>query len=229
MLIITLMLPILNIIINNIIKKSNISLIKKNIGPTGISKRIRKISLIISIIIFNLILYQLLTYNLNDLELQKRFIFNNFYNFSIGLDSLNLTLITLTAFIITLLIYFKPENVTSSISNKKILNVYNDENIFINNLLILQFFLFLLFLVNDLFIFYILYELLLIPMFILIIRYGSISKKIEAAFKFFLFTLAGSLLMLLGVLFIYYYFKTFDLHILSFLLNIQPFYLQCLL
>ena len=144
-------------------------------------------------------------------------------------STLNITLITLTAFIIPLLIYFKPEKITGTLFNKNIANYNNDENLYINNLLLLEFFLFLLFLVNDLFIFYILYEALLIPMFILIIRYGSISKKIEAAYKFFIFTLAGSLLMLFGILFIYINFKTFDLNLLSFLLNKQSFLIQSIL
>jgi len=67
----------------------------------------------------------------------------------------------------------------------------------------------------DLLLFYIFWEITLIPMFLLIGRWGG-PRRIYAAVKFFLYTLAGSLLMLAGIIALYWYhssqtgFATFD-------------------
>ncbi|MHB2026830.1 MAG: complex I subunit 4 family protein [Elusimicrobiota bacterium] len=55
------------------------------------------------------------------------------------------------------------------------------------------------FLVADLFFFYVFWEIVLIPMFFIIGIWGSANRK-HAAVKFFLFTFLGSVLMLLGIL-----------------------------
>nr|YP_011008237.1 NADH dehydrogenase subunit 4 [Halosiphon tomentosus]WBP70138.1 NADH dehydrogenase subunit 4 [Halosiphon tomentosus] len=55
----------------------------------------------------------------------------------------------------------------------------------------------------DLLFFYIFFEAVLIPMFLVIGIYGSRQRKIRAAYMFFLYTLLGSLFMLIGVIYIY--------------------------
>ena len=55
----------------------------------------------------------------------------------------------------------------------------------------------------DLFYFFVLFESLLIPMFILIGVWGARSRRIKAANYFFLYTLAGSLFMLFAMLYVY--------------------------
>ena len=59
------------------------------------------------------------------------------------------------------------------------------------------------FIALDLFLFYIFWEAMLIPMFLLIIVWGG-PRKMYAGIKFFLYTLAGSVLMLLGIIALYY-------------------------
>lgn len=59
------------------------------------------------------------------------------------------------------------------------------------------------FLALDLFLFYIFWEMMLIPMYFLIGIFGGDNKK-HAALKFFLYTMAGSLLMLFGILAVYF-------------------------
>ncbi|MBI4843411.1 MAG: NADH-quinone oxidoreductase subunit M [Nitrospirae bacterium] len=56
----------------------------------------------------------------------------------------------------------------------------------------------------DFFLFYLFWEMMLIPMFILIGVWGG-PNRVYAAVKFFLFTLAGSVLMLVGIVVIYFY------------------------
>lgn len=55
----------------------------------------------------------------------------------------------------------------------------------------------------DLFYFFVLFESLLIPMFILIGGWGARTRKIKAAYYFFLYTLFGSLFMLFGMIYLY--------------------------
>ncbi len=67
----------------------------------------------------------------------------------------------------------------------------------------------------DFFLFYIFWEAMLIPMFLLIGVWGG-PNRVYAAIKFFLFTLVGSVLMLVGIIVLYFYAgKTFDILALS--------------
>ena len=67
----------------------------------------------------------------------------------------------------------------------------------------------------DLFLFYIFWEAMLIPMFLLIGVWGG-KRRVYAAIKFFLYTLVGSLLMLIGIIVLYLYAdKSFDILTLS--------------
>jgi NADH-quinone oxidoreductase subunit M len=68
----------------------------------------------------------------------------------------------------------------------------------------------------DFFLFYVFWEVMLVPMYFLIGIWGG-ARRLYATIKFFLYTLAGSVLMLLGILAIYFYVgqNTFDLRILA--------------
>ncbi len=65
----------------------------------------------------------------------------------------------------------------------------------------------------DLFVFYVFFEGVLIPMFLIIGVWGG-PRRVYSAFKFFLFTFAGSVLMLLGLLAIFFYSDTSDIRTL---------------
>ncbi|MGD0884397.1 MAG: NADH-quinone oxidoreductase subunit M [Thermodesulfovibrionales bacterium] len=63
----------------------------------------------------------------------------------------------------------------------------------------------------DFFLFYLFWEAMLIPMYLLIGVWGG-PNRVYAAIKFFLYTLVGSLLMLVGIIVLYFYAgKTFDI------------------
>ncbi len=70
------------------------------------------------------------------------------------------------------------------------------------------------FLALDLFLFYVFWEVVLVPMYFLIGIWGG-GRREYSAFKFFVYTLAGSLFMLLGILALYFKTHTFDLVALS--------------
>jgi NADH-quinone oxidoreductase subunit M len=57
----------------------------------------------------------------------------------------------------------------------------------------------------DFFLFYIFWELTLIPMFLMILVWGNPERRVYSAVKFFLYTMAGSVLMLVGILFLYWH------------------------
>nr|YP_011008027.1 NADH dehydrogenase subunit 4 [Cutleria multifida]WBP69893.1 NADH dehydrogenase subunit 4 [Cutleria multifida] len=67
----------------------------------------------------------------------------------------------------------------------------------------------------DLLFFYIFFEAVLIPMFLVIGIYGSRQRKIRAAYMFFLYTLLGSLFMLVGVVYIYLFAGSTNYEVLS--------------
>jgi NADH-quinone oxidoreductase subunit M len=61
----------------------------------------------------------------------------------------------------------------------------------------------------DMFLFYVFWEVMLVPMYFLIGIWGS-ARRLYAAIKFFLYTLVGSVVMLLGILAVYFHSRTVD-------------------
>lgn len=110
-------------------------------------------------------------------------------DFFFGLDGISIFFFLLTTLLIFLCVLFSWGN-----TNYK-------ELLF--NLLSLELLLLLVFSVLDLFLFYVFFEAILIPLFILIGFLGSRARKIRAAYLIFFYTLIGSLLMLLGIIYIY--------------------------
>jgi NADH-quinone oxidoreductase subunit M len=107
-----------------------------------------------------------------------------------GIDGVSLWMIMLTTFLM-------PLAVLASWSVEKRLKPY-----FVF-MLILETGMLGVFCALDLFLFYLFWEVTLIPMYLLIGMWGY-ERRIFAAMKFFLFTLAGSLLMLVAILFLYF-------------------------
>jgi len=84
-------------------------------------------------------------------------------------------------------------------------------------LLIIELFLLIIFSVLDLFIFYMFFEAVLIPMFLIIGIWGSRERKIRAVYLFFFYTLCGSILLLVGIFYIYVYVGTCNVEYLSYI------------
>lgn len=107
--------------------------------------------------------------------------------FYVGIDGLNIWLVALTSFLML------PSVLVSWNSVKE------RANEFYAWLLVLQSGMLGVFLAFDIILFYVFFELTLVPLFFLIGIWGGPARR-EAARKFFLFTLAGSLITLLGML-----------------------------
>lgn len=131
---------------------------------------------------------------------QWTFAFN--FHYIIGIDNISLLFLLLTFFLNPICILIS----WNSIKYKYIS--------FLFCLIFITFILFNIFCVLDLVFFYIFFESILIPMFILIGVWGSRQRKIHAVYQLFFYTLFGSLLMLLGILTIYSHVQTTDIRIL---------------
>ncbi len=113
-------------------------------------------------------------------------------NYFVGIDGISLWLVMLTTFMM-------PVTVLSTWHA-----VDRNTKGFMALLLLLETGMLGAFISLDLFLFYIFWELMLIPMYFLIGIWGG-KNRIYAAVKFFIFTAVGSLLMLVAIIYVYYY------------------------
>ena len=180
-----------------------ILLINKN--DKSYENKVKEIGLWTSII--NFILSLILLYSFDKTESQFQFIENfkiiddlGIYYY-LGIDGISLSFILLTTFLIPICIITSWNKINEHVSY------------FIVSFLIIECFLIGLFASLDLFIFFIFFEGSLIPLFLIIGIWGG-ENRIYASYKFFLFTLFGSLLMLLGILTLYLYSGTSNLTLL---------------
>src|SRR3972149_1333131 len=109
-----------------------------------------------------------------------------------GLDGISLWLVMLTTFLSVIAIICSWESITVRLKEYYLF------------LLILETGMVGVFFSLDFFLFYIFWELMLVPMYFLIGIWGS-DRRLYSAIKFFLYTLFGSVIMLLGILAAYYY------------------------
>lgn len=168
-----------------------------NISPDAT----RKVALVTSIITFLLSLAMLANFDTGTSEMQMSehltWLPRVGVNYDMGVDGLSVLLIVMTTLLSVLAILqsFGP-------INKRIREYFIA-------LLLLETGMIGVFVAVDLFLFYIFWELVLVPMALLIGIWGS-DNRVYAAVKFFIYTLAGSLLMLVGIVATYqaYYEET---------------------
>jgi NADH-quinone oxidoreductase subunit M len=114
-------------------------------------------------------------------------------SYYVGVDGLSLLLVLLTTFIMPLAIL--------SSFRSHVIHERGREKLYYMFMLLLEWAMLGVFVIQDLVIFYIFWEVTLVPMYFLIGIWGS-ENRVYAAVKFFLYTMAGSILMLLAVLFV---------------------------
>ena len=115
--------------------------------------------------------------------------FNIFYH--LGVDGISLWFVPLTAFITVIVVIASWESITERV------NQYMGAFLILSGLMIGVFS------ALDGMLFYVFFEATLIPMYLIIGIWGG-PRKIYAAFKFFLYTLLGSLLMLVALIYLYH-------------------------
>ena len=158
------------------------------------------ISLFISLANFFLSLYLWYVFDSNSSEFQfveERIWLKGFINYKVGIDGISILFIILTTFITTLCII----SVNSTIK-------YRLKD-FLVAILFMETMMIGVFCSLDLVIFYLFFEAGLIPMFLIIGIWGG-ERRVYSAFKFFLYTLLGSVLMLVAIISIYWIVGTTD-------------------
>lgn len=150
---------------------------------------IKFIALITSIInlIISLIMFMLFDFSANQFQfVQESYQLFNFHIY-LGIDGISIYFVLLTTLIVPI----------SLLSNWT--SISHDIKSYVIIMLLLETLLLAVFLVLDILLFYIFFESILPPLFLLIGLYGS-SNKVRASFYLFLYTLLGSLFLLLSIL-----------------------------
>ncbi|MCL4851173.1 MAG: NADH-quinone oxidoreductase subunit M [Bryobacteraceae bacterium] len=119
-------------------------------------------------------------------------------HYHVGIDGISLWLVLLSTLLTPVCVLISWRSIASKVKA------------FFAFLLLLEFGLIGVFVSLDLFLFYVFWEVSLVPMYFLIGVWGH-ERRIYAAVKFFLYTMVGSLLMLVGIIWLYNRTGTFDL------------------
>ena len=165
--------------------------------------------------IISLYLWYLFDNSISDFQfVEEKVWIKDFINYKVGVDGISILFIILTTFIAPLCIVSINSNIKIRLKE------------FLIAVLIMESFMIGVFCSLDLIIFYLFFEGGLIPMFLIIGIWGG-SRRIYSAFKFFLFTLLGSILMLVAIITIYWISNTTDITILYYL-GIDPSYQKLL-
>ena len=156
--------------------------IKQNIYP-------KIIGFVISIINFfiSLVIYIIFDFSTNQYQFVQEQYEMSYFDLYLGIDGISIYFILLTTLIIPLAILSNWNSITVNYRSYLII------------MLLLETLLLAVFLVLDILFFYIFFESILPPLFLLIGLFGS-KNKVRAGFYFFLYTLWGSLFLLLSIL-----------------------------
>jgi NADH-quinone oxidoreductase subunit M len=111
--------------------------------------------------------------------------------YHVGVDGISLFMVLLTTFLVPLSVLGSYHYITTR------------ERAFYANLLVLTTGMIGVFVALDLFLFYVMWEVMLIPMYFIIGIWGG-ERRLYAAIKFFIYTMTGSLLMLVAILGLYF-------------------------
>jgi len=147
------------------------------------------VAFIISILnlMVSLLVYILFDFSNNQFQFIQEHYDLSFYDIYLGVDGISIYFVLLTTIIIPIALMSNWNSITNNVKSYLII------------MLLLETLLLAVFLVLDILLFYIFFESILPPLFILIGLFGS-SNKVRASFYIFLYTLLGSLFLLLSIL-----------------------------
>ena len=161
---------------------------------------VKYVALFTSFVNFLLSIYLWILFDHTTSEFQfveQRTWIEDFINYKVGVDGISILFILLTTFITPLCILSVNNSIKERLSE------------FLIAVLIMESFMIGVFCSLDLVIFYLFFEAGLIPMFLIIGIWGG-ARRVYSAFKFFLYTLLGSVLMLVAIITIYWLTGTTD-------------------
>ena len=153
------------------------------------SLNIKNIALFTSFVnlFVSLIIFILFDFSSNQFQFVQEYHEISSFDFYLGLDGLSIYFVLLTTIITPIALLSNWTSITENVKS------------FVIIILLLESLLLTVFLVLDILLFYIFFESILPPLFILIGLFGS-SNKVRASFYLFLYTLFGSLFLLLSIL-----------------------------
>lgn len=160
---------------------------------------IKVIGLTFSIISFIISVLLFLKFDSNNPDMQ--FVFKSVWieslniSYHIGVDGISILLVVLTTFLTPIALLSSWNSIQKSIRNYTLM------------MLLLEFGMIGVFVSLDMFLFYVFWEAMLIPMYFIIGIWGG-ENRIYAAIKFFIYTMFGSLLMLVAIIWLGYYAST---------------------
>lgn len=189
-----LILPLIGVLFLSVIPSSNLVLL-----------RIVALNISCLTFIFSLFLWVFFNKSVGTFQFVSKFLWIPILNlnFVLGVDGISLFFILLTTLLIPLCLLVSWKSIKINLKE------------FLIAFLVMEFFLIGVFCILDLLLFYIFFESVLIPMYLIVGIWGSRERKIRAAYFFFLYTLLGSVLMLLSILYIYYQVGTTDYEVLT--------------
>jgi len=169
------------------------------------NSNLKDIAIFTSIInlIISILLWVQFDCSTSDYQFVSEFTQLSFCHFNVGIDGISLYYVLLTTFITPVALVSNYNNINSNVK------------FFFITFLLLETLQIAVFVVLDLFLFYVFFESVLPLLFIIILVYGSGQNRIRSALLFFLYTLAGSLFMLLAVLQIYSNIGSTDFQLIS--------------
>lgn len=164
----------------------------------------KKIGLVVTILnlILSLVIYIVYNHSINQYQFVQESYNVNYLDLYLGVDGLSIYFVLLTTVIMPIAL----------LSNWK--SIKHNNKSYLICLLLLEFLLITVFIALDILSFYIFFESILPPLFILIGLFGS-KNKVRASFYLFLYTLLGSLFLLLSILTISSIMGTTDFDVLS--------------
>ena len=144
----------------------------------------------------NFIISLVVLFNFNKVDPNFQFVEKYYWlgdtiSYHVGVDGISILFVVLTTFLVPICILASYNNIKFSMKE------------YLIAFLALETFMIGVFISMDLILFYLFFEGGLIPMFLIIVIWGG-ERRIYSTFKFFLYTLAGSVFMLLAVIFMYW-------------------------
>jgi len=165
----------------------------------------KTLTLISSVLTFGISIYMWVLYDSGNTAYQ--YVVNyggvSFCELRLGIDGLSIYYVLLTTFLMPISIVAGWTNINTNLKA------------YLVCILLIEVLTLAIFTVIDLILFYVSFEAVLIPMFLLVGIWGASESRVRAAFLLFMYTLAGSLFMLLSILSIYSYTGTTDMVLIS--------------
>jgi len=152
-------------------------------------KQVKIIALSTSVInlFISMIVFILFNFSSNQFQFVQEYHSINSFDFYLGVDGISIYFVLLTTIIMPISLLSNWNSISENIRS------------FVIIILLLETLLLAVFMVLDILLFYIFFESILPPLFILIGMFGS-SNRVRASFYLFLYTLLGSLFLLLSIL-----------------------------